>query len=72
MFMYFIVFRESGVIKFGGDTGQPAVSIGTFARFQAAFLSCDDFHGISQIIIHFYRILYIVIDFSYFFVNLVS
>ena len=44
----------------------PAVSIETFARFQAGFLSSEDFHRFLSIFIDFHRFSLIFIDFARF------
>ena len=46
-----MVFRGSGGIMFQNGKRQPVASIETFARFQAGFLSSEDFHRISEIFI---------------------
>ena len=45
---------------------QPATPIETFARFQAGFLSSEDFHRFPSIFIVFYRFPSIFIDFHVF------
>ena len=42
---------------------QPAAPLETFARFQAGFLSSEDFHGFLWIFMVFYRFPLIFIDF---------
>ena len=42
---------------------QPAAPIETFARFQAGFLSSEDFHRFLLIFMVFYRFPWIFIDF---------
>ena len=42
---------------------QPVAPIKTFARFQAGFLSSDDFHHLFHIFIEFHRFAWISTDF---------
>ena len=48
--------------SYNGKEG-PAAPIGTFARFQAGFLSSEDFHRFLSIIIDFHGFSKIFIDF---------
>ena len=51
-----------GVWMLKGLKGGPAAPIETFARFQAGFLSSEDFHRFIQIFMDFHRFSWIFMD----------
>ena len=59
-------FHDFGVWVPQGLTGQPVAPIETFARFQAGFLSSEDFHCFLSIFIDFHGSTWIFIDFHRF------
>ena len=61
--MDFLGFPSMGCYN---GKGGPAAPIETFARFQAGFLSSEDFHRFLSIFIDFHRFSSILLDFHIF------
>ena len=62
----FIDFHDFGVWVLKLLKARPAAPIETFARFQAGFLSSEDFHRFPSIFMVFHRFPSIFIDFHEF------
>ena len=62
----FMDFGRGFLRTWRGLESGPAAPIETFARFQAGFLSSDDFHCVLLIFIGFHRFSWILLDFHVF------